>query len=184
MKFQHIITMLLLLLLLAAPAAAQDYGQDTPYDYTKMAPFSPAELSRFLNDWPAFTRWAESRGEELDQSGNEAAWTGEAAKTVSALGWEPERFFYVAHQCALGISGLAMDAQGPAMMAELTETRSQIMEDQTMTPEQKQMMLQMLEQSQGGIVEMQEMQQNIPAQEMAMIKAKESEIRRVMQVEE
>ncbi|MGE4291777.1 MAG: hypothetical protein AB7E32_06155 [Desulfovibrio sp.] len=188
MKLPTILSLLLAVALLATPASAQEtateYAQDYDQDYAHMSPFTPTELNSFLKDWPAFTQWAESRGEELDQTGNEDIWTREAAAFVSSLGWNHERFFYVAHQCAVGISGLAMEEQGPAILAQLAEARQQIMADQTMTPEQKQQMLQMLDQSQGGMSEMQDMQEHVPAQEMALIKSRANDIRRVMQVEQ
>ena len=188
MQPHKILFTFLVLLVFVLPAAAQEsvpgHAQDSAEDYAGMAPFTQSELERFLHDWPAFTGWAETRGEELDQSGNEDDWTREAASFVSGLGWDHERFFYVAHQCAVGISGLAMEEQGPAIMAELAEARNQILADQTMTDEQKQQMLQMLEQSQGGMTDMQDMQEHVAPQELALIQSRQKEIRRVMQVEE
>lgn len=179
MKPLRILPLALGVLLLATSARAQDFGQD----FTQMPAFTSAELDRFLKDWPAFTQWTESRGEELDQSGNEDAWTREAAQFVADLGWpDHERFFYVAHQCAVGVSDLSMDSQIPSMLEQLDKTRRSILDDPTMNEEQKRQMLEALEQSKGSIMGKEE--EPIPAQEMTLIRAHEAEIRRVMQTGE
>ena len=103
---------------------------------------------------------------------------------VRGMGWEPERFFYIAHQCAIGITGLAMDEQGPEIDSQLAEARASVMNDPSLSPEQRQMMLDMLAQSQSSMSDLDESRKNIPPQEMVLIKANEDRIRKALQVEE
>ncbi len=113
-------------------------------------PFSAGELDRFMEDWPAFARWNEERGEEIavdELSGMHAAatYTRDMERYLANRGWAPRRFFFVAGRVSKAVMAAELAEEFPRALRELEQQREEIRADQDLPPEQKEMMLGILD---------------------------------------
>lgn len=68
-------------------------------------PMSEPELMRFIDTFPKFREWSRTSGDRpapmTDGAGNPSfTWSEAAAAKVTALGWQPDRFFFVLGKAA------------------------------------------------------------------------------------
>lgn len=165
---------LMFVFVLSLPCLAQEHPA-----FEGQEPFDQAELTRFINDWPQFAAWADAQGAQYgDDEGYE--WGQEVTDKVDDMGWDPTRFFYIANQCASGISGMTLEERRPEMDAQMAEAMASIQNNPGLSPAQREQMLAMMGQSQANLDQAEEVDDNVSPQEMALIKANETEIRHAM----
>lgn len=178
MKKLTVLLAALLLLGICSMALAQDFKNQ--------APFGESELAKFMDTWPGFAEWAEKYGEKyqgIDSNSEAQACSKEMLAYLSDNGWAGDRFFYVAHQVTYGLAALETKEQNPKMNAELEQTIREIKNNPDIPPAQKTQMLAMMKTSQEQMSQIQEVQENMPAQEMALITAKRGDLKKVLGME-
>ncbi len=172
------LTLILLAFCLSGIAFAQDFKDQAPFDNS--------ELGQFMETWPGFIEWAEEHGEEygdVDTAAEAQACSQELLSYLSGKGWTGNRFFYVSHQVALGLAALETEENNPKLNAEMDQAIQEIMNNPDIPPAQKDQMLAMMKTSQGQMNQIQEMQENIPPQEMALITANRAKLKEIMSME-
>lgn len=136
------------------------------------SPFSASELTRFIDDWPSLMSMTEEAGEALedDASGLESLrYSSMIQDWLKSRGWDSERFFYIADHAVRGVTSLQLGSESGEMAAQMEANRQAIMSDTTMSEQQRQQMLQMLDQSMQNMAQM-ITPEDIPASEMDLIK--------------
>ncbi|MGE4554069.1 MAG: hypothetical protein AB7D57_13235 [Desulfovibrionaceae bacterium] len=153
--------------LLPAPAARAQTAQ---------APFTQAELRRFEADFPSVIRDLERagvlEGDPADRDGLAlAAQETTYRDVVTARGWDPERFAYVADHAARGLAALSVRDQAPDTRTRLDEARAQIMAMPDLTPEMRRQLLDQMAQAEGGLAGLEAEADKLPARELELIQA-------------
>ncbi|PLX74207.1 MAG: hypothetical protein C0614_12125 [Desulfuromonas sp.] len=165
----------LMILLFSAAATAQP-------QFEGMSPFTKTELTRFIQDWPAFVSWADERGEAYGDKENGYIWSSQVTRWLDQHGWQPERMFYVAYRCATGMASILLDEQAPEVEAGMAEAQMAIMNNPSLSAAQREQMLAMFRQSQSSYQQARELDTTIPPQEMALIRHYSEQIRTAMEL--
>lgn len=78
-------------------------------------PFDDKELARFMRTWPVFVSWAGHNQItfEAEHSPIGYAWQERTGTFLREQGWDPERFFTVAHRAELALINLQMRTVSP-----------------------------------------------------------------------
>lgn len=179
-KFSGVCVLLVMIYLLTlTPAFAQIDDQK---------PFSKAELTKFMADWPQFASWAEKKGEHYSDVKDPDAWIGmkysaEMQSYLKKNGWKAERFFYILHHVVIGLMKLQMEELSPQMNQQLEAQIDMIKKDPNIPEAQKQQMIASMEASLAQTKQVNEnFKEEIPAQEMALIKADKDKLMKVFEM--
>ena len=178
----------LLLALLPAPAARAQTDQPS---------FNLAELDRFMADFPAIVQDLERAGTldgPADRDGLARAAQEQAYRdAVTSRGWDPERFAYMADHVARGLASdsvreppldrSAQLAQAQAMAEAQAQVKAQVMAMPDLTPEMRQQILAQLEQDMGGLAKVAATADNLPPDELTLIRVNRAELVKVFRME-
>lgn len=110
----------LLLILLAQSCTNEDpKTQPTPENPFKgQKTMTQAELDKFIADYPAYVRWAVSKGETEPTE-------QEIEGFIQGLGWPVIRFSYVMNQVMVGSMAMRMKDQLPQSRAQIKELEAE-----------------------------------------------------------
>lgn len=159
---------LLVGLLLSVPAGAQ-------------APFNLKELNQFLTDFPGFVQFMEDKGQEIEGGNRPETWKSmqidrSMREFLSDTGWNADRFFYLASHVATGLMATEVRDRAPEIQAQLQAQKEAILGNPQIPEEMKQ---QLLAQMQSGMAQagtLQTVGDDLPPDEMALIKANKDRI--------
>ncbi len=125
-----------------------------------------AELDKFIIDYPAYVRWAISKGESEPSE-------QEIESFIQSLNWQVIRFSYVMNQVMVGSMAVRMKDQIPQakkQIAELQAERDRYLTQETASEEQKKDIAaqfnELIESKQDMLRQIEE----LPAEELALIK--------------
>lgn len=170
-------TALIFVFMVCAAAMATGAG------FSGQKPFTQDELNRFMKDWPPFTQWAESKGEEYDKIQAPAEgmrWSREMTQYLGKRGWKPERFFYVVSHVASGLAAVEMRQQAPGIASQLKAQKAMIESNPDIPAEQKKMMISQMEQAMGQTAQLKDQGKDIPAEEMELIRGNRQALKEVL----
>lgn len=170
-----------LLFILGLVAVGSVHAADDPQ------PFTASELDRFLEDWPAFTVWAQERGEALDSISDPSALMGalagiQADSYLRSRGWEPERFFYVAGHTWMALFTVEAEAQAPGMTADIDEAIEEIRSNPGMSADQKEPAIRQLEEVKALLLDLDSFFA-VPAGELELVRARHDRVREALEAE-
>lgn len=171
-----VLTALLTALVITGAAMAQE-------------PFDKKEMNRLIETMPGWLQLVETLGQDLDDPSDPSAWEAlmDAKRIQNYLadqGWsDTDRFLYVASHAAMGLGALLAQETQPQMRAEIEESRREIMNNPQLSQEMKEQLLAALEQAQAQMTGLQDMAQNVPPDEMALIKANRNRLEEVFDVD-
>lgn len=138
---------------------------ENPFKGQKL--MTKAELDKFIVDYPAYVRWAISKGES--EPGEQ-----EIEVFIKGLNWEVIRFSYVMNQVMVGSMAVRMKDQIPQarkQIEELTAERDRYMAQEKASEEQKKDIAaqfnELIESKQDMLRQIEE----LPAEELALITA-------------
>jgi len=173
--------MIFSLTVLAATAFAQQSSLDyqTFQPYGNQAPFTSSELTRFMADWPSVQRWGKQHNEDFagakrasDLAGLFAAADFQAF--IGSKGWTVNRFGYVAAEIALCLGAIEMKAKMPEADSQMQAAIDQIKNNPNMSAEQKAATIQMMQGTQGQILEV---FKHVPQSEIDLVTPKQEELK-------
>lgn len=159
-----------LFLIFVAYACSNGEGEkakvaENPFKGQKL--MTKAELDKFIVDYPAYVRWAVSKGESEPAE-------QEIEAFIKGLHWEVIRFSYVMNQVMVGSMAVRMKDQIPQarqQIAELTAERDRYMAQEKASEEQKRDIAaqfnELIESKQDMLRQIEE----LPAEELALITA-------------
>ncbi len=159
-----------LFLIFVAYACSNGEGEkakvaENPFKGQKL--MTKAELDKFIVDYPAYVRWAISKGES--EPGEQ-----EIETFIKGLNWEVIRFSYVMNQVMVGSMAVRMKDQIPQarqQISELTAERDRYMTQEKASEEQKKDIAaqfnELIESKQDMLRQIEE----LPAEELALITA-------------
>jgi hypothetical protein len=170
-----------LLVALSVPAFAQ---QNSAADggaqpYANQPPFSSAELSRFMRDWPDAVAWLKQHNREngnLQNPGDlRSMFAGADFQAyMKSKGWALDRFGYVAVETAICLASLDSGSQLTQANSQMESAIKQIESDPNYSADQKKQMIQMM---QGVKSQSTQFLKDVPQSELDLVRPRQEALK-------
>jgi len=139
------------------------------------APFNPAELNKFISDYPGFVSFMKTQEKAIEDAGNPDAWqsmqaSNRMASYLNKKGWKPERFFYVLSHANAGLAAVTLEEQAPQIQSQFSESRKAIQNNPMFSAEMKQQLLAQMQQGEAQAKKMDQMGKDLPPLELKLIR--------------
>jgi len=150
------------------------------------APFTAAELKKFISDYPAFAAHMEAEGQVIEDAQKPETWEGiqRTSRMMDYLkkkGWEPERFFYVVSHVGAGLVAVTLEEEAPAVEARFSEAEAEIMGNEYLSDEMKQQLLSHMRQGAEQVKQLDQAGKDLPASERQLIRKNKDRIQKAFE---
>jgi len=144
-------------------------------------PFSGKELDKLLSDLPGFVSFMNAEEKTIGDAGDPTVWQSlqlsrRMLEYLEKRGWKPERFFYVVSHVSVGLAAVTMEENAPRVQAQLAESQKAIQENPMISPEMKRQLLDQMQQGAEQTRQMDRVGQDLPAEELALIRKNKARI--------